>query len=128
MEDIAARDPSAAMSAIERLAPVYDQIERNDRGFWRPAVRLLAALLLNLLPQVYVRYYAHWLCRGEWYHADRTFAAFVEHADLAAPEVGVALAFVSGEETVQALRARLREPGNAAHASANRLWDCPHGD
>jgi len=124
VEDLAVHDPAAAVSAIEKLAPVYDRIDEmtEDSGA-RPSD--LAALLLKLLPAVYVRYYLHWLTRGEWYHADRTFAAFVEHADLAAPEVGVALAFVSGEETVHALRARLREPKNAAMALVNRLWDRP---
>lgn len=124
VEEIAAHDPAAAVSAIEKIAPVYDQIDAmtEDSGA-RPSD--LAPLLLKLLPTTYVRYYAHWLARGEWYHADRAFAAFVEHADLAAPELVVALAFVSGDETVHALRERFREPTNAAVAAANRLWDRP---
>jgi hypothetical protein len=127
MEGVAVHDPSATISAIEKLAPIYDQIDEmtEDSGA-RPSD--LAALLLKLLPQVYVRYYCHWLSRGEWYHADRTFAAFVEHADLTAPEVKVALAFVSGGETAHALRARLREPANEAVASVSRLWDRQDSD
>jgi len=125
IEDFAEYDPSVAKSAIEKLAPVYDRIDEmtEDSGV-RPSD--LAVLLLKLMPSVYVRYYANWLARGEWYYADRTFAAFVENADLAVPEIGVALAFVSGGETVQALRERLREPANAALTLVNRLWDCPY--
>jgi hypothetical protein len=127
MEDLAVHDPSATINAMEKLAPIYDQIDEmtEDSGA-RPSD--LATLLLKLLPQVYVRYYCHWLSHGEWYHADRTFAAFVEHADLTAPEVKVALAFILGGETAHALRARLREPENAAIASVSRLWDRQDSD
>jgi hypothetical protein len=122
VEDVALHDREAALRALWELAPVYDRIDdmTEDSGA-RPSD--LAGLLLRLLPAVYVRYHAHWLTLGEWYHADRSFAAFVEHADLADPTVGVALAFVTGAETVQALRRRLLDPALASVASADRLWD-----
>lgn len=122
VEDVAKRDASAAVQAIGRLAPIFDQIDAmtEDSGA-RPSD--LAALLLKLLPDVYVRYYRHWLSRGEWYHADRTFAAFAEQVELQCPEAAVALAFASGEHSVQALRARAPTAERAAEALPVRLWD-----
>jgi len=122
VEKVAASEPSAALQAIGRLAPIYDQIDEmtEDSGA-RPSD--LADLLLKLQPDTYVRYYRHWISRCEWYYADQVFATFAKHVDLKAPETAVALAFASGEETAHALRDRARTPEGADVASLIRLWD-----
>lgn len=120
--DIAKRDPAAAVQAVSRLAPIYDQIDvmTEDSGS-RPCD--LAALLWQLLPEVYVRCYRHFLSQGEWYYADHTFAVFAKRVDLSAPESAVALSVALGEQTVQALQTRSRTTEGAVIPSQVRLWD-----
>ncbi|HDS1695119.1 MULTISPECIES: ATP-binding protein [unclassified Pseudomonas] len=118
--EIAKRDPAYAVRQVRRLAPIFEQIDAmtEDSGS-RPCD--LAALLWQLLPDIYVRYYQHFLDRSEWYYADCTFSVLAEHIDLS-PESTPALSIALGEQTVSALRTRAQKMENPALLAKVRLW------
>lgn len=124
IEAVAPIVPVFASRAIERLAPIYNQIDEmtEDSG---ASPCDLAGLLLQLQPSIYVHYYQHWISRGDWYYADQTFAAFAKSADVKAPAVSAALAYASGEQTVTALRNRTHSDSNDDVSALVRLWDIP---
>lgn len=124
IEAVSSIEPVFASHAIERLAPIYNQIDAmtEDSG---ASPCDLAGPLLQLQPSIYVHYYQHWVSRGEWYYADQTFAAFAKSADVNAPGVSAALAYASGEKTVTALRNRTHRESNNDVSALVRLWDIP---
>lgn len=124
IEAVSSIEPVFASHAIERLAPIYNQIDAmtEDSG---DSPFDLAGLLLQLQPSIYVNYYQYWISRGDWYYADQTFAAFAKSADVNAPGVSAALAYASGEQTVTALRNRTHRESNDDVSALVRLWDIP---
>lgn len=124
IEAVSPIEPVFASHAIERLAPIYNQIDAmtEDSG---ASPCDLAGLLLQLQPSIYVHYYQHWISRGDWYYADQTFAAFAKSADVKAPGVSAAFAYASGEQTVTTLRNRTHRESNNDVSALVRLWDIP---
>jgi hypothetical protein len=105
VEEVAQHDPKAAVSAIEKLAPIYTLIdEMAERSGANQSD--LSGLLLNLMPHVYARYYRFLLDRSEWYEAERSFAAFAQETSLHSPESAVALAFLWDSQAQQAIAQR----------------------
>lgn len=103
VEEVAEHSASAAMDAIEVLAPIYTNIDDMTESSGTNKSDL-ADLLLKLMPQTYVRYYQFWLDRCEWYDAERTFAAFAKQIDLQAPCALVAAAFLWDSQAQSAIR------------------------
>jgi hypothetical protein len=103
VEEVSEHSASAAMSAIEKLAPIYTNIdEMTERSGANKSD--LADLLLKLMPQSYIRYYRYWLDHCEWYEAEKTFSAFAKQADLQAPVALAAAAFLWDSQTQSAIQ------------------------
>ena len=103
IEEVSEHNASAAISAIEKLAPIYTNIdEMTEKSGANKSD--LADLLLKLMPQSYVRYYRYWLEHCEWYEAERTFAAFAKQTDLQAPVALAAAAFLWDSQTQSAIQ------------------------
>ncbi|WP_281660939.1 NACHT domain-containing protein [Microvirgula aerodenitrificans] len=103
VDEVSEHSARAAMSAIEKLAPIYTNIDAmtEDSGANKSD---FAELLLKLMPQNYIRYYRYWLDQCEWYEAERTFAAFAKQTDLQAPAALAAAAFLWDSQTQGAIR------------------------
>lgn len=93
VKDVSRHNQQAAISALEKLAPIYSEIDQMTEKSGASKSDL-ASLLLNLMPDAYVRFYRFLLDRSEWYEAERAFAAFVETVDQGTPAADVAAAFL----------------------------------
>jgi len=93
VEEVSRYNQQAAMSALEKLAPIYSEIDKMTEKSGA-STSDLAGLLLKLMPNAYVRFYRSLLDRSEWYEAERAFAAFVETVDQGTPAADVAAAFL----------------------------------
>lgn len=91
--EVSQHDPQAAMSSLEKLAPIYSEIGQMTEKSGANTSDL-AGLLLKLMPDAYVRFYRFLLDRSEWYEAERAFSAFIETVDQGTPAVAVAAAFL----------------------------------
>lgn len=117
VEEVAQYAPDVAVSAIEKLAPIYTSIdEMTEKSGANKSD--LAGLLIKLMPDVFVRYYRFWLDHGEWYDAERAFATFAKEVDLQSPGGEVAMAFLWEQQTQTAVRAN----GNEAADSQLARW------
>lgn len=104
VEEVAQFAPDAAVSAIKKLAPIYTSIdEMTEKSGAHKSD--LAGLLIKLMPDVFARYYRFWLDHGEWYDAERAFAAFAKGVDPQSPGVDAAMAFLWEQQTQAAIRA-----------------------
>jgi hypothetical protein len=102
----------AAVSAIEKLAPIYTSIdEMTEKSGARKSD--LAGLLMKLMPEVFARYYRFWLDHGEWYDAENAFATFAKEANLQSQAAEVAIAFLWAPQTQAAVRINVNAPANA---------------
>lgn len=90
-------DPPAAMRLVEKLVPIYAEIDTMTEKSGA-STSDLADVLIKLRPDAYVRFYRHLLDQSEWYEADRAFSAFIGTVDSATPAVGAVAAFLWGEE------------------------------
>ncbi len=95
VEEVSRHNQQAAMSALEKLAPIYSAIDQMTEKSGA-STSDLAGLILKLMPAAYVRFYRFLLDRSEWYEAERAFAAFVETVDQGTPAADVAAAFLWG--------------------------------
>jgi len=91
--EVSRHDPQAAMNEIEKLAPIYAEIDQMTEKSGA-STSDLAGLLLKLMPDAYVRFYRFLLDRSEWYEAERAFAAFIETVDHGTPAAEVVAAFL----------------------------------
>lgn len=93
VKDVSRYAPQTGVNALRDLAPIYMDIGRmtEDSGAQTSDI---AELLLKLMPDAYVRFYRFLVDRGEWYEAERTFAAFVGNIDQSTPAVSAAAAFL----------------------------------
>lgn len=93
VKDVSRHNQQAAISALEKLAPIYSEIDRmTERS--GASTSDLASLLLELMPDTYARFYRFLLDQSEWYEAERAFAAFIETVDRGTPAVDAAVAFL----------------------------------
>jgi len=100
VEEVAQRDKEAAIRAIKQLAPIYTSLDKMTESTGANQSDL-AGLLIQLMPEVYPRYYRFWLERGEWYEAEKTFGTFATHAAARTPEAHVAMTYKRRTETQQ---------------------------
>ena len=97
--------PDSARWAIRQIAPVITCIgDMTENSGSRESD--LAPLLLEVMPESYVRYYKHWVESGEWYTAEKVFAPLMQKADLATPIVKLAASFLWDSHAVAAVRER----------------------
>ena len=90
-------DAPAAMRLVEKLAPIYAEIDTmTERS--GASTSDLAEVLIKLRPDAYVRFYRHLLDQSEWYEAESAFAAFIGTVDSVTPAVGAVAAFLWGKE------------------------------
>lgn len=96
VEEVSRYDREAASVALEKLAPIYSDIDKmtEDSG---ANTSDLACLLLKLMPDAYVRLYRFLLDRSDWFDAEKAFAAFVATIDQGTPVVDVVSAFLWDE-------------------------------
>lgn len=105
VEEVAQHDSRAAVSAIEKLAPIYTEIDvMTEKSGANQSD--LARLIFRLMPHVYARYYRFLLDRSEWYEAERSFSALAQEVNLDLPEAAVALAFLWDSQAQQAIAQR----------------------
>ena len=117
VEEASHYDQRAAISALEKLAPIYSEIDQmTEKSGASPSD--LAGLLLKLMPDAYVRFYRFLLDRSEWCEAERVFAAFVETADQETPAADVAAAFLWDE----ASRASVKKGANPQLDAMLSAW------
>lgn len=103
VEEVAQYVPDAAVSAIEKLAPIYTSIdEMTEKSGAKKSD--LAGLLMKLMPDVFARYYRFWLDHGEWYDAESAFTTFAKEVDLQSPGADVVMAFLWEQQTQTAIR------------------------
>lgn len=97
--------PDVARWAIRQVAPVITCIGdmTEDAGSRESD---LAPLLIEVMPESYVRYYKHWIESGEWYSAEKVFAPLMERANLSTPIVKLAASFLWDSYAVAAIRER----------------------
>lgn len=109
VEEVSQYEPNAAVSAVEKLAPIYTSIDEmtEDSGARKSD---LAGLLMKLMPDVFARYYRFWLDHGEWYDAEKAFATFAKEADLQSQATEVAMAFLWAPQTQTAVRTNVNSP------------------
>jgi hypothetical protein len=90
-------DPTAAMRLIEKLAPIYAEIDTMTEKSGA-STSDLADVLIRLRPDAYVRFYRYLLDQSEWYEAEKAFAAFIGTVNSATPAIGAVAAFLWGGE------------------------------
>lgn len=122
VKDVARHNQQAAISALEKLAPIYSEIDQMTEKSGANTSDL-ASLLLELMPDTYVRFYRCLLDRSEWYEAERAFAAFIDTVDKGTPAVGAAVAFLWDGES----RARVKKGANPQLDTMLSAWGqgCP---
>lgn len=86
-------DAPAAMRLVEKLAPIYAEIDNMTEKSGANTSDL-AEVLIKLRPNAYVRFYRHLLNQSEWYEAEKAFAIFIRNVDSATPSIGAAAAFL----------------------------------
>ncbi|MCH0726029.1 hypothetical protein K9U74_32855, partial [Pseudomonas aeruginosa] len=109
VEEVSEYSISAAIGAIEKLAPIYTSIDKMTEKSGANKSDL-AILLLKLMPKTYIRFYRYLLDQCEWYEAERTFAAFAQQMDLQAPATKAAAAFLWDSQTQNAIRSNTHVP------------------
>lgn len=109
VEEVSEYSISAAIGAIEKLAPIYTSIDKMTEKSGANKSDL-AILLLKLMPKTYIRFYRYLLDQCEWYEAERTFAAFAQQIDLQAPATKAAAAFLWDSQTQNAIRSNTHVP------------------
>lgn len=121
VEEVSRHNQQAAMSALEKLAPIYSAIDQMTEKSGA-STSDLAGLILKLMPAAYVRFYRFLLDRSEWYEAERAFAAFVETVDQGTPAADVAAAFLWDE----AGRASVKKRANPQLDAMLSVWSQGH--
>lgn len=107
-------DPPAAMRLIEKLAPIYAEIDTMTEKSGA-STSDLSDVLIKLRPDAYVRFYRHLLDQSDWYEAEKAFAAFIVTVDSATPSVGSVAAFLWGAE-LASVKAGVNPQLDAMHA------------
>lgn len=117
VEEVSRYSQQAAISALEKLAPIYSEIDQMTEKSGA-STSDLAGLLLKLMPDAYVRFYRFLLDRSEWYEAERVFAAFIETVDQGTPAAAVAAAFLWDGES----RASVKKGANPQFDALLSTW------
>ena len=102
---ISPKDRAFATDMLRRLVPIVLPLEdmTEDSGT-RPSD--LAALMIDLMPEVFPAFYNHCLNASEWYTAANVFAELLSNLPLDQPAIPVVAAALWDSTAVGALRGR----------------------
>lgn len=115
--EVSRHDSRTAISCIEKLAPIYSEIDQMTENSGA-STSDLAGLLLKLMPETYVRLYRFLLDGSKWHESERAFAVFLEAIDQSTPAADVAAAFLWNKE----LRASVQNGANPQLDAMLSVW------
>lgn len=115
VKEISSSDRVFATDMLRRLVPVVLPLEdmTEDSGT-RPSD--LAALIIDLMPEVFASFYNHCLVSSEWYTAGNVFAELLSCQPLDDPAIPVVAAVLWDNPAIGALRNRAAAGDVHAHA------------
>ena len=102
---ISSRDRAFATDMLRRLVPIVLPLgDMTEDSGTRPSD--LAALMIDLMPEVFAAFYNHCLISSEWYTAANVFAELLSNQPLDQPGMPVVAAALWDSTAVGALRGR----------------------
>lgn len=102
---ISPKDRAFATDMLRRLVPVVLPLgDMTEDSGTRPSD--LAALIIDLMPEVFAAFYGHCLMSSEWYTAANVFAELLSSQPLDAPAMPIVAASLWDSAAVGALRGR----------------------
>lgn len=130
------KDPSMSnvLDAIAALAEVDVETARELTDNVTPFVLVIndmteddgvkpssiSRLILKVRPELFARFYAHWLSEAEWYYAELAYSYFVDETELGSPMADLAMSAVWESYAVSSLRARVRKGETEARQVLDR--------
>ncbi|EKZ6363733.1 NACHT domain-containing protein [Klebsiella pneumoniae] len=110
IETIATVEPKYALTQLERVSPLVDNIcDFTDGDHTQHSVTEMSALYARLSPLILSSIYDSYVSEGEWYDADNALTQYLKHADLSSPFVESLCLTLLDDGQIEIVRSRIKD-------------------